>query len=296
MGTSAKQLTQQCVGIGLMLAATWLSPFAQSNALAKPSQSNPLGQNPTEVGELALAQTKQASLSGLDIELETRTLQEGNEGEDVESLQRALDRNGLYFDAFDGVYGPVTSSAVSEFQQRYGLPVTGRADAVTLEALGFNLPRDGSASRPDPDRPSLGQLSSDQLMVGMTGDDVTALQQGLNRYGYNVAVDGIYGNGTAQGVRSYQQANGLDVTGVADRRTLQSMGFRVQNNRYVASIIADENDLSNVRRYFPNAVMDEVRQGDFINIGNFSNRREAERRTRDARERGFDARVIYRRR
>lgn len=43
------------------------------------------------------------------------------------------------------------------------------------------------------------------LKVGSVGSDVKALQQQLKNAGYNIAVDGIFGNQTKQAVIDYQK-------------------------------------------------------------------------------------------
>ena len=47
----------------------------------------------------------------------------------------------------------------------------------------------------------------------MTGDDVELVQQALFALGYNLAIDGIFGAGTAEAVRHFQKANGMKATG-----------------------------------------------------------------------------------
>ncbi|QOR70186.1 peptidoglycan-binding protein [Ruania alkalisoli] len=51
------------------------------------------------------------------------------------------------------------------------------------------------------------------------GDDVTYLQQRLDALGYAVAVDGIFGYGTQNAVREFQQAQGLTADGVVGPAT-----------------------------------------------------------------------------
>ena len=51
-------------------------------------------------------------------------------------IQQALNARGAALDA-DGVSGRNTRTAIRDFQAREGLPVTGIADAATLEALGL---------------------------------------------------------------------------------------------------------------------------------------------------------------
>jgi len=59
---------------------------------------------------------------------------------------------------------------------------------------------------------------------GSSGDSVEKLQRALQIRGYySGALDGIYGDGTADAVRRYQRAAGLETTGAADRRTLRKL-------------------------------------------------------------------------
>ena len=54
------------------------------------------------------------------------------------------------------------------------------------------------------------------LTQGSSGEDVRKLQQALIDAGYSVGAsgaDGIYGANTANAVRQYQQANGLEADG-----------------------------------------------------------------------------------
>ncbi|GAB2716614.1 peptidoglycan-binding protein [Paenibacillus thermoaerophilus] len=51
------------------------------------------------------------------------------------------------------------------------------------------------------------------LSVGSTGPEVTTLQTNLNKVGYTVTVDGIFGSGTESVVKQFQSAHGLTVDG-----------------------------------------------------------------------------------
>lgn len=57
----------------------------------------------------------------------------------------------------------------------------------------------------------------------MTGSDVMWLQAALNRLGYSLTLDGIFGSGTDAAVRDYQSKNGLDVDGYVGPGTRQSI-------------------------------------------------------------------------
>lgn len=55
--------------------------------------------------------------------------------EDVRRAQMALRDQGLYDGPLDGMNGPRTHHALSEFQRRQGLPQTARLDRATRDAL-----------------------------------------------------------------------------------------------------------------------------------------------------------------
>jgi len=58
-----------------------------------------------------------------------------------------------------------------------------------------------------------------------TSPTVRMAQQALNDRGYNAgAIDGVWGPGTADAVRRFQQAQGLAPTGALDSQTLSALG------------------------------------------------------------------------
>jgi peptidoglycan hydrolase-like protein with peptidoglycan-binding domain len=244
------------------------------------------------------APSAQPSAQLIAIALTSRSLQIGDRGSDVRALQRYLSRNGLYPFVIDGEYGQDTADAVTTFQRIRDLPATGVADENTLAAMEFEFlpaePPPAVAAAPARGSRPPAALLSGGLSPNSTGSDVIALQQRLNNLGIPVFVDGVYGFETQQAVRTYQRVEGLDVTGNADSETLESLGFSVPRYPYIAAVIAEESELANVQRYFPDAYIDRDRRGRFINIGNFGERFPAEARVDAATARGFSTRVLYR--
>ncbi|MDN3562107.1 N-acetylmuramidase domain-containing protein [Vreelandella neptunia] len=57
------------------------------------------------------------------------------------------------------------------------------------------------------------------LRQGSIGPSVTALQRELNAVGYDISVDGDFGNETMRAVRSYQRKQGLVTDGIAGPKT-----------------------------------------------------------------------------
>jgi len=92
-------------------------------------------------------------------------VRDGDEGDLVAQVQRALrvvdvDAIGVV----DGVFGPQTDDAVTEFQRRSGLPVTGVVDEATAVALGLHVDEplrpDSPVSAPPTTVPSASLLRS----------------------------------------------------------------------------------------------------------------------------------------
>src|SRR4029434_8990435 len=56
--------------------------------------------------------------------------------ENVRQVQTKLSDEGLYFGDIDGAYSSDLSAALSRYQIRNGLPITGQLDAETSKTLG----------------------------------------------------------------------------------------------------------------------------------------------------------------
>ena len=53
----------------------------------------------------------------------------------VRKAQQALSDLGLYTGAVDGVNGPGTEAAISDFQSQMGLDPSGKLDVATMKAI-----------------------------------------------------------------------------------------------------------------------------------------------------------------
>ena len=136
-------------------------------------------------------------------------LEKGSISNDVAVLQKRLKDYGYYFDEADGLFNDATQSAVESFQMVNGLPVTGIADGATLMRLMADSPITWTAF-----------LTEMGAVEGDSGLNVYVLQKRLSRMGYfHGNCSGSFGEQTRMAVEAFQQANELDVTGVADTAT-----------------------------------------------------------------------------
>lgn len=150
----------------------------------------------------------------------------GSRGEEVRGVQRALLANGItILGGVDGIYGRGTQAAVAEFQRRNGLRVTGNVDAGTQAALGAAITpvTQTPVNNPVVSTPVAGRLPQ----RGDRGEGVRALQSSLVSNGITLAggVDGVFGAATAAAISAFQQARGLNASGVLDIDTAAALGL-----------------------------------------------------------------------
>lgn len=132
--------------------------------------------------------------------------------------------SGLPEIEIDGYYGPETEEAIRQFQNYYGLPVTGRVDRETWNRI-LRVYSEINASIPDTYYQGAGILFPGFMQLGMEGDGVRELQRYLIRIS-DIYPDipatqetGYFGQLTLAAVNAFQQHFGLPVTGIVGPAT-----------------------------------------------------------------------------
>ncbi|MFC4736860.1 peptidoglycan-binding protein, partial [Bacillus daqingensis] len=130
---------------------------------------------------------------------------DGQSGDEIVSLKEDLTTLG--FGSFpqspSNRYGPVTAGVVSDFQQYFGLDVTGEADQETLNEI-------------------ISILTSVYIDGGVA-DEIVTLKEMLTEAGFGSFPQNPsnrYGPVTMRVVSDFQETNGLRVSGIADPVTL----------------------------------------------------------------------------
>ena len=126
------------------------------------------------------------------------------------ALQIALRAQGLYAGPLDGIAGPGTVRALRSFQQRAGLPPSGRLDRRTRLAM-----------------PRLGRPLAGKRVVGMrstAGWDVSVLEFGLARLGFDPGrIDGRFTTDTRGAVQRFQRYARLPADGMVGKATFRAL-------------------------------------------------------------------------
>lgn len=132
------------------------------------------------------------------------SLKMGDSGPAVLELNTRLRQLNYSITPASEKYTAATQTAVSAVQEAYGLPVTGDADAATLQIIY------GDCYRP--------------LKFGDSGEDVKLLQEKLIELGYYWGnVSGNYLEGSTSAIQTFQGENGLEITGNADVKTQEAL-------------------------------------------------------------------------
>lgn len=151
-------------------------------------------------------------------------LREGSQGIGVRTIQYYLNILA-YFNSnllplpLDGVFGAETTAAVRQFQQYYGLPVTGVVNTATWNVLN-RIYSETVEFLPQGYSGEFAKLYPGYLLSeGMSGENVRDLQTYLSLIGQNyeavpeIPVTGYFGAQTRDAVIAFQNAFGLTPNG-----------------------------------------------------------------------------------
>jgi peptidoglycan hydrolase-like protein with peptidoglycan-binding domain len=149
--------------------------------------------------------------------VDNNTLRKGDRGSDVTVLQKMLHDLDFKINV-DGIFGSETENAISIFQQKHNIPVTG---VVTPGVLGM-MQEEVSL----PDVPEKKFTSGAFLKKGDSGSAVISIQKALNNSGVDPAVDedGVFENNTVKAVKAFQQKKNLQVDGIVGPQTFAALG------------------------------------------------------------------------
>ncbi len=150
------------------------------------------------------------------------SLKIGSSGSEVKALQSRLITLKYLTGTADGIFGTQTAAAVSSFQQTNGLVNDGIAGSQTLGVLysasakAYSAPKATSTPKASP--------TPEVFQIGDTGSGVVAIQLRLIALKYlSGSADGIFGPGTFNAVKAFQEKNRLEADGIAGKLTVATL-------------------------------------------------------------------------
>lgn len=148
----------------------------------------------------------------------SRTLSQGSSGGDVKILQNRLNLFRYGKGPADGIFGPLTASAVLAF----------KADAITNGQTGLQM----NAVVGDGTFDAFWLytfLGGRAVQTGRNGFDVVFLQKLLKKIGfYGGTLNGFYDMATRNAVLAFQASQGISVDGVVGPVTFYRLGLQNQ--------------------------------------------------------------------
>lgn len=177
-------------------------------------------------------------IQSVTVEAPTLPLSEGDSGRYVELVQIRLNRISANFPGIpkinpvDGFFDRSTTDAVMKFQEIFALDqdgIVGRATWNSITHIYNSVKRLYHVSSEGLSISELETTYTDVLRIGMTSAGVLTLQYYLSYIALFIpsvqspAVDGTFGNGTMNAVRSYQSTYGIEESGEVDELTWNSI-------------------------------------------------------------------------
>ncbi|MDS0524550.1 peptidoglycan-binding protein [Clostridium sp. SHJSY1] len=158
-------------------------------------------------------------------------------GSRTKELQEKLISRGYDCGGYgaDGIFGQGTLNSLLQFQRDNGLVADGLAGTQTFSKLNSEEDSIIAKLQTEINSQGFGKISVDgiagnetinyspTLKLGTKGEITKVLQILLNRKGYSLAIDGIFGTATQNAVKSFQRSKGLSEDGVVGSNTWRNI-------------------------------------------------------------------------
>lgn len=167
----------------------------------------------------------------------------------IVQVQKILKDKKLFSGEATGKYDDATRNGIKSFQKDNGLKETGTLNRATLEKFGVGLTDaqkaipvsqssfasadDKSSSKKSTDSSSSAtKSSSNKTIFRATSDQIKAAQKLLkDKTMYSGEQTGKLDDATRDGLKKYQDANGLKITGTLNQATLEKMGIQLTDKQ-----------------------------------------------------------------
>jgi peptidoglycan hydrolase-like protein with peptidoglycan-binding domain len=148
----------------------------------------------------------------------TLAVQRNTRGQPAKCVEQRLAQLGYTLTGPDYTFDGSAANALRKYQFHEGLPITGRADQITLSRLRV-------WRTPSPLPAPMCRVHH-TIRTGSIGPEARCVESRLLQLGYAVSkVDTTFDRASATALGKFQFWNGLASSGVADRATLERLGI-----------------------------------------------------------------------
>ena len=163
--------------------------------------------------------------------------------EQIKEVQSKLKAANLYTGEATGTLDDASRKAIKEWQAANGLKKTGTLNRATLEKMGIELTDNqkmipvsessyASEKKDSADKPK-------RTIFRATKDQIVEAQKKLKVDNlYSGEESGKLDDATRDGLKKYQEANGLKKTGTLNQATLEKMGIELTEKQKTAAAAA----------------------------------------------------------
>jgi peptidoglycan hydrolase-like protein with peptidoglycan-binding domain len=136
----------------------------------------------------------------------------------IEDAQRELLALGQYNGMVDGVNGQRTKTAIQQFQQANGLPVTGEVSSDLIDHLRYTRKVKAASE-------ITGSIDSKvEAKVPDRSRDVMKVQMALSQLGFDSgAPTGAYNEATKAAILQFEMNNGMAMDGIIDKKLVDAV-------------------------------------------------------------------------
>ena len=165
----------------------------------------------------------------------------------ITQVQKMLKEKGMYSGEAIGKLDSATRQSIKTFQKGNGLRETGTLNRATLEKMGIELTdkqklmpvspnsyaiADAPASSKPATLSSAGETKTRRVIFRATKDQIADAQKLLKQKGmYAGDETGKLDDATRDGLKKFQESDGLKVTGTLNRVTLEKMGIELTDKQ-----------------------------------------------------------------
>lgn len=159
----------------------------------------------------------------------------------IKQVQAMLKEKSLYKGEASGSYNDDTRAAIKSYQKDNGLKETGTLNRATLEKMGIELTESQKAipvsdssfasAEPEPAKPAA-ETKKKPAIFRATADQIKEAQRMLkSKSMYAGEETGKLDDATRDGLKKFQQASELKVTGTLNQVTLEKMGIALTDKQ-----------------------------------------------------------------